>query len=662
MSGKQSIVNLDTLVDTRVLANTDIQQYKTDTEQVALDRQAVETAVDGFDQHVLDEKQNITDFTETKKTEIETKASNETATFDNNATVKTDQFDINTVNKIQEYDANALEKTSNFDTNYANKTSLFLETYAGKVEDIIQLGGLLGGVYSHTETISDSVVEFPSTSAATYYYYKNGVQLTTPDDYTLGGDNQSLILAIPIVDGDQIIQIDTTFLQTVFADLGVVDNVTAVSTYADLPESGFSGALYIVTVDETNEDEITAYTWNGADYTKLTNTFTDTDRSNLDSLAAATTLAEYGITDADTTAEIDAKLATKQNTLVNQSNIKSINGDSILGSGNLEVSAGSGGYSANVYLTDENSTTNASYKQISYDLPPTQVVLTGVANNNTALIENFIFDGDVRTTTIPAGEWGFAFTGSVNNNAQTSFFRFEVFVRASGGIETVLFTVDSDEIDNTSPERRQVLTLQPSFAVNETDRVGIKVYAVTNRTSDTTLSFYVGDGEASYFVTPLEIRHNQLRARDDTDSHPIGAITGLQSALGDKADNATTLAGYGITDADTSAEVDAKIAAIVDTAPATLDTLNELAAALGDDANFSTTVTNQIATKQTILSEGVFVDGDKTKLDSIEANAKDDQVAGELPVTPIGNLSSTNAQLAFEELQSKIDNINNGEW
>jgi hypothetical protein len=39
------------------------------------------------------------------------------------------------------------------------------------------------------------------------------------------------------------------------------------------------------------------------------------------------------------------------------------------------------------------------------------------------------------------------------------------------------------------------------------------------------------------------------------------------------------------------------IATITDSAPATLDTLNELAAALGDDPNFATTVTNSIATK-----------------------------------------------------------------
>jgi hypothetical protein len=39
------------------------------------------------------------------------------------------------------------------------------------------------------------------------------------------------------------------------------------------------------------------------------------------------------------------------------------------------------------------------------------------------------------------------------------------------------------------------------------------------------------------------------------------------------------------------------IAQIVDSAPATLDTLNELAAALGDDANFATTVTASLSGK-----------------------------------------------------------------
>ena len=56
------------------------------------------------------------------------------------------------------------------------------------------------------------------------------------------------------------------------------------------------------------------------------------------------------------------------------------------------------------------------------------------------------------------------------------------------------------------------------------------------------------------------------------------------------------------------------VAAITDSAPGTLDTLNELAAALNDDANFSTTITNQIATKAntsslaTVATSGLFND------------------------------------------------------
>ena len=43
--------------------------------------------------------------------------------------------------------------------------------------------------------------------------------------------------------------------------------------------------------------------------------------------------------------------------------------------------------------------------------------------------------------------------------------------------------------------------------------------------------------------------------------------------------------------------VDTKVADLVNSAPETLNTLDELAAALGDDANFATTVTNSIAEK-----------------------------------------------------------------
>ena len=50
-------------------------------------------------------------------------------------------------------------------------------------------------------------------------------------------------------------------------------------------------------------------------------------------------------------------------------------------------------------------------------------------------------------------------------------------------------------------------------------------------------------------------------------------------------------------------EVNQQIANLVDSAPTTLNTLNELALALGNDKNFSTTVTASIGTKQPLLTK-----------------------------------------------------------
>ena len=59
----------------------------------------------------------------------------------------------------------------------------------------------------------------------------------------------------------------------------------------------------------------------------------------------------------------------------------------------------------------------------------------------------------------------------------------------------------------------------------------------------------------------------------------------------------TASAGTNDTSPATTAFVQQEITGLIDSAPDAMNTLNELAAALGDDANFSTTVTNSIATK-----------------------------------------------------------------
>ena len=70
--------------------------------------------------------------------------------------------------------------------------------------------------------------------------------------------------------------------------------------------------------------------------------------------------------------------------------------------------------------------------------------------------------------------------------------------------------------------------------------------------------------------------------------------TAAQGALADTAVQPADITGWA-----SETYVDTAVSNLVDAAPSTLDTLNELAAALGDDANFSTTVTTAIGTKWT---------------------------------------------------------------
>lgn len=65
----------------------------------------------------------------------------------------------------------------------------------------------------------------------------------------------------------------------------------------------------------------------------------------------------------------------------------------------------------------------------------------------------------------------------------------------------------------------------------------------------------------------------------------------------------TATAGTNTTQIATTQFVRTEVANLVDSAPSTLDTLNELAAALGDDPNFATTVTNALAGKQPLDSD-----------------------------------------------------------
>ena len=90
----------------------------------------------------------------------------------------------------------------------------------------------------------------------------------------------------------------------------------------------------------------------------------------------------------------------------------------------------------------------------------------------------------------------------------------------------------------------------------------------------------------------------------------FGGLTSSSGVLTNGVTATTQSAGNNTTRVATTAFVSTAISNLIDSSPSTLNTLNELASALGDDPNFATTVTNSIATKMP-LAGGTFT-GDVT--------------------------------------------------
>jgi len=79
---------------------------------------------------------------------------------------------------------------------------------------------------------------------------------------------------------------------------------------------------------------------------------------------------------------------------------------------------------------------------------------------------------------------------------------------------------------------------------------------------------------------------------------PTGMVAASAPLSFDEATSTLTidLSSY-YTSVETDAAIAVAVSSLIDSAPGALDTLNELAAALGDDANFATTVNNSLANK-----------------------------------------------------------------
>jgi len=122
-----------------------------------------------------------------------------------------------------------------------------------------------------------------------------------------------------------------------------------------------------------------------------------------------------------------------------------------------------------------------------------------------------------------------------------------------------------------------------------------------------TATKFIGDGSQLTGIsvgssapagTNTQVQFNDNGTTAGNSAFTFNKTTGTLSATKFAGDGSlltgvvTDLTGYA-----TQTYVNTQISNLVDAAPTTLNTLNELAAALGDDANFSTTVTNTLANK-----------------------------------------------------------------
>lgn len=137
-----------------------------------------------------------------------------------------------------------------------------------------------------------------------------------------------------------------------------VDDVVEVANYAALPVTGEAGKIYVVIADETQSGSTTQYRWSGSAYSIITSSPGSTDAvpegtTNLyftaqrvrDAVLTGLSLASSAVVSATDSVlsaigKLQAQITGKQDELVSGTNIKTINGSSVLGSGNLAVTSG----------------------------------------------------------------------------------------------------------------------------------------------------------------------------------------------------------------------------------------------------------------------------------------------------------------------------------
>lgn len=360
-------------------------------------------------------------------------------------------------------------------------------------------------------------------------------------------------------------------------------------------------------------------------------------------------------------------ISTKQDTLVSGTNIKTINNQSILGQGNIEITTGTGG------ITDAPSDgtiygrQNGNWVEVNVDMSDYLTIENAAStyqpkgNYLTQVPEEYITEGELiaknyaTVSQIPSLD-NLATKAELNTKQDTLVSGTNiktvngVSILGSGNItiETPEGGISDAPQDGKTYGRKNAQWSE--ITIPDTSALATKA-----EIADMATQTWVG--EQGYLTEHQDISNlatkEELASKANTSdlsnylttanaSTIYETISGAQSKyqpVGEYAlkSEIPSLSGYA-----TESYVNTQVSNLVNSAPEALNTLDELAAALGDDPNFATTVANQIGTK---LDTSTYNSEKANFATKSEVNAKVSgtgitgiQVVSELPGSPTQNV------------------------
>jgi len=212
--------------------------------------------------------------------------------------------------------------------------------------------------------------------------------------------------------------------------------------------------------------------------------------------------------------------------------------------------------------------------------------------------------------------------------------------------DTAIAAVQSDVDQNEHDSDAAFVTLQADVDANEaaalTARNAIQADVDQNE----------ADADTAIAAVQTDVDNNEAASIASLAlKAPLAspALTGTPTAP-------TAGAGANTTQLATTAYVEAAIATLVDSAPGAINTLNELAAAVADDANFSTTITNAVNAVQADVNQNEIDADNAIAAVQTDVNAKYLTHANSIAAVQADvNLNESDADTAIAAVQTDVD-------